>query len=129
MELVFLGTSSMRPTKSRNQISVLLRYKDESILFDCGEGTQRQLRIADISPTKLTKILISHWHSDHVLGLPGLLITMASLEYSKTLEVFGPKGTKKYFDRLFNLFINKNKIKVIIHEINNEGKFLETKDL
>ena len=58
--MIFLGTSSMVPTKERNQSSVLISYKNEGILVDCGEATQRQLKIAGIKLTKITKILIGH---------------------------------------------------------------------
>ena len=76
MEIVFLGTSSMVPTADRNHPAILLNYKAEHILVDCGEGTQRQFRKAKISPAKITKLLITHWHGDHVLGIPGLLQTL-----------------------------------------------------
>jgi len=62
MKITFLGTSDMHPTKDRNHTSILLNHGNENILVDCGEGTQRQLKIAEIKPTKITKILISHWH-------------------------------------------------------------------
>nr|MBI4156357.1 ribonuclease Z [Candidatus Woesearchaeota archaeon] len=127
MELVFLGTSSMMPTKSRNQISILLKYKDESILFDCGEGTQRQLRIANISPTKITKILISHWHSDHVLGLPGLISTLSASNYSNKLEIFGPKNSKIFISNMLKTFMPYDLIDYEVHEIKTK-KFFESKD-
>ena len=60
MEIIFLGTSSMVPTKERNQSSVFISYENEGILLDCGEGTQRQLKLAGIAVSKITKILISH---------------------------------------------------------------------
>jgi ribonuclease Z len=119
----------MQPTKDRNASSTLISHKDENILIDCGEGTQRQLKIANISPTKITKILISHWHGDHILGLPGLLLTMGASEYSKKLEIYGPKGTKKFMKNIFKSFIQKNKIDLVINEISKDGIFLETKDL
>lgn len=127
IRLTFLGTGSMVPTKERNHIAVLVSYKDENILVDCGEGTQRQLRLADISPTKVTKILISHWHGDHVLGLPGLMYSLAANEYSKTLHIYGPKGTKEFMFHLFKGFAYKDQISYEIHEI-GEGVFFETKD-
>jgi ribonuclease Z len=129
MEIVFLGTSGVQPTKDRNPQSILIRHNNENILIDCGEGTQRQLKKIDISPTKITKILISHWHGDHILGLPGMLITMGASEYSKTLEIYGPKGTKKFIKNLFKAFVTKTKIKLKIKEIKKEGTFLETKEL
>ncbi len=102
IELTFLGTGSAIPTARRNHPAVLLKYKDENILVDCGEGTQRQFRKAHLNPCKITKILISHWHGDHVLGLPGLLMTMLLNGYNRKLEIYGPLGTKEkvrlYFD-------------------------------
>ncbi|HJO01770.1 MAG TPA: MBL fold metallo-hydrolase, partial [Candidatus Woesearchaeota archaeon] len=85
MQILFLGTSSMVPTKERNQSGVLIIYGSEGILIDCGEGTQRQLKVAGIKLTKITKILISHWHGDHVLGIPGLIQSMSASGYEKTL--------------------------------------------
>ncbi len=97
MEILFLGTSSMVPTKERNHSAVFVSYKNDGILIDCGEGTQRQLRIAGIPLTKVTKILISHWHGDHTLGIPGLLQTLNSHSntYPGTLEIYGPPGIEK----------------------------------
>ncbi len=127
MEIVFLGTSSMVPTKERNQSAVFLRYGTEGILFDCGEGTQRQFKIAGISPSSVTKIIISHWHGDHVLGLPGLIQTLSAAEYGKTLEIYGPKGSKERMDHMFKTFVFDNKISLEVIEV-KEGKFLESKD-
>ncbi|MBI2130850.1 MBL fold metallo-hydrolase, partial [Candidatus Woesearchaeota archaeon] len=81
MQITFMGTSSMVPTKERNQIGVFVRTGSEGILIDCGEGIQRQFKIAGVSLTEITKILISHWHGDHVLGLPGLIQTLSSSDY------------------------------------------------
>ena len=81
VEIIFLGTSAMVPTKERSHSSIFISYKNEGILLDCGEGTQRQLKIADIRPSKITKIFISHWDGDHVLGLPGLLQTLSMSKY------------------------------------------------
>lgn len=128
MEITILGTSEATPTPKRSQIAMLLTYKDENILIDCGEGTQRQFKIAKLNPLKITRILITHWHGDHVLGLPGLLQTLALNNYSKTLKVYGPKGTKKFLNLLLKTFVFKEKIKTEIHEINEEGRFIETKD-
>ena len=96
INITFLGTSSMIPTEDRNHSSIFLSYKNEGILIDCGEGTQRQLRIKKIKPSKITKLLITHWHGDHVLGIPGLIQNLGAHNYSKTLEIYGPKNSKKY---------------------------------
>ncbi len=127
IQITFLGTAQAIPTATRNHTAILLSYANENILIDCGEGTQRQFRKAKISPTKITKLLITHWHGDHVLGLPGLFQTLALSNYSKTLEIYGPRGTKKFIDLLYRLFIHKNKIKIKVKEISS-GKFFSNQD-
>ena len=117
----------MVPTKERNHSAVLVSYSTEGILIDCGEGTQRQLKIAGIKPSKVTKILISHWHGDHVLGIPGLIQTLAKNEYDKVLEIYGPKGTKERMKNMFKAFSFEDKIETRIHEITKK-KFFEGKD-
>ncbi len=104
IELVFLGTSCMKPTKDRNPAAVLLQYKGEGLLFDCGEGTQRQLRLANIKPSKISKILLTHWHGDHVLGLPGLIQTIGSEGYEGVLEIYGPEGSIRFFENMKKSF-------------------------
>ncbi|MFH1642979.1 MAG: ribonuclease Z [Nanoarchaeota archaeon] len=127
MEIIFLGTSSMVPTKDRNQSGILISYKDHGILVDCGEGIQRQMKKAGIPITKITKILISHWHGDHVFGLPGVISTLGASEYNKTLEIYGPKGTLKHFEAMFDAFVFDRRIKMEIKEI-KEGKLFENKE-
>lgn len=125
MEIIFLGTSQAIPTAKRSHTAILLRHEDEMILIDCGEGTQRQFRIARLNPCKLTKILITHWHGDHILGLPGLLQTLALNNYSKVLHLYGPPGTRRLMQLVLNMFIFTGKVKVEIHEIEKDGKFYE----
>jgi ribonuclease Z len=128
IEIIFLGTGSAVPTVRRNHPSIFLKYKNENILFDCGEGTQRQFRKAKLNPCKLTRLFISHWHGDHVLGIPGLLQTLALNNYQKTLEVYGPRGTKQFMERIMGLFIHTGKINIKIHEIDKENVF-ENEDI
>ncbi len=127
MQITFLGTSSMVPTKERNQIAVFLSYGSEGILFDCGEGTQRQFKIAGLSLTKVTKILISHWHGDHVLGLPGLMQTLSSSEYNSTLEIYGPSGTKKRIEKMFEAFVFDKRLDFVVKELKS-GIFFENNE-
>ena len=117
----------MVPTKNRNLASILINYKNENILIDCGEGTQRQMKLVNISPTKITKILITHLHGDHIFGLPGLLQTLASSNYSKTLEIYGPKGTKKYLEFIIKNYINEDKLSIKVKEIST-GTFYKGKE-
>ncbi len=124
MEITFLGTGSMLPTKERNGTAVLLTYRDQGLLFDCGEGTQRQLRVANIPVTKITKILVSHWHGDHVFGLPGLLLTMGASHYQGTLEMYGPKKSKQRFANLRRPYVGQNKLPITLKEI-QKGVFFK----
>jgi ribonuclease Z len=73
MQIVFLGASCAKPTKERNHSAIFISHGSDGILFDCGEGTQRQLSVAGIKHSKISKVFITHWHGDHVLGLPGLI--------------------------------------------------------
>ncbi|MBN1502674.1 ribonuclease Z [Candidatus Woesearchaeota archaeon] len=126
MEIIFLGTSCMVPTEERNHSSFLIEYNGEYLMFDCGEGTQRQLKAAKIKPGKLSKIFITHWHGDHVLGLPGLMQSLAFSEYEKTLEIYVPRNTKKYFDYMVKAFIQNTVVDYAVTEIKDE-KVLDTK--
>ena len=97
IDVIFLGTGGSLPTRERGLPSVALRRDGELLLFDCGEGTQRQMMHAGLGFNRPTSIMISHLHGDHVLGLPGLIQTMSSLARDKPLEVFGPEGLSRFF--------------------------------
>lgn len=127
IDITFLGTSSMQPTKQRNHSGIVLSYKQENILLDCGEGTQRQMRIAGIKPAKITRVCISHWHGDHVFGLPGLMSTMGADKPDKVLPIYGPPGTKKYLEFLFKSFAGKDIIEYTAHEMTS-GLLYENED-
>ncbi len=116
MKVVFLGTGAMQPTRERNLSAIYLNYESEHILFDCGEGTQRQMKIAEISPTKITRIIISHFHADHVLGLGGLLRNLEANDYNKPLYIYGPKGLEKFFNNIVNSAYHNLSIKVKLVE-------------
>jgi ribonuclease Z len=124
LKLTFLGTSDAIPSLERNHTSLLLETQTESILIDCGEGTQRQFRKARLNPCKINRILITHWHGDHVLGLSGLLQTLSFSEYNKELFIYGPKGTKEFIKNLLKTFIFQGECKIHVEEV--KGKFLET---
>jgi ribonuclease Z len=126
IKVIFLGTSDAVPTAERNHTSILLEYDGENILVDCGEGTQRQFRKAKLNPCKITRILITHWHGDHVLGLSGLLQTLSFSGYNKPLLIYGPKGTKEFVNNLLKTFYFQGKCPIEVKEV--EGKFIETAD-
>jgi len=100
LTVTFLGTSGSVPTPKRALPAVAIQRKDELILFDCGEGLQRQMIQASIGFHRRTKIFITHMHGDHVLGLPGLLQTMSLLEREKKLDIYGPVGTKAFVEAM-----------------------------
>ncbi|MDR0911794.1 MAG: ribonuclease Z [Methanobrevibacter sp.] len=130
MELVFLGTASAIPSKFRNHSSIALKAFGEVILFDCGEGTQRQLTIAKISPMKINKIFISHYHGDHILGLPGLLQSMDFRGRETPIEIYGPKGLNQLKNAILNLGYSSINFPIILHEINEneEHKIFENEE-
>ncbi len=100
IDVIFLGTGGALPTKERGLPAVALRRDGELFLFDCGEGTQRQMMHAGLGFNRSMTIMISHLHGDHVLGLPGLLQTMSSLVRDKPLDLYGPEGISGYLGSL-----------------------------
>lgn len=105
MKIIPLGTSSGKPTLSRNVSATALAGDGEWWLFDCGEGTQMQIARAGLSPQKLSAIFITHLHGDHFNGLPGLLSSMALDQREHELTIVGPPGMKEYFELLGKLRI------------------------
>ncbi len=92
MEIVFLGTGSGIPSRERNHPAILLKYEGYQLLWDCGEGTQRQMAIAGESPMNIDDIFITHWHADHFAGLIGLIQSMNLEDRSKPLTIYGPEA-------------------------------------
>lgn len=103
MEIVFLGTTAAVPSAARGHSSIALKYLDEVLLWDCGEGTQRQLIRSRISYMRVSKIFITHFHGDHFLGLPGLFQTMSFSQREKNLHIYGPKGIKELIRNILKL--------------------------
>lgn len=123
MKIIFLGTSAMMPTKERNHTAVFIKHQSEGILVDCGEGVQRQFKVFGESPTKITRILISHWHGDHILGMPGLLQTLSAADYAtkeKPIEIYGPKDIKNNIAQMLKAFPFDNKLNLKINEVQKE---------
>ncbi len=103
MEVIFLGTSCAVPTEKRGLPAVLLEYLNEYYLFDCGEGSQRQMRIAGINFMRIDHIFITHLHADHFMGLAGLIQSMDFLERSRVLNLYGPIGFKETMEHMMSL--------------------------
>jgi ribonuclease Z len=99
-ELVVLGTASQAPTRSRNHNGYFLRWDDEGLLFDPGEGTQRQMLFAGVTASQVTRICITHFHGDHCLGLPGVLQRMSLDRVPHLVEACYPAQSQPVFGRL-----------------------------
>jgi ribonuclease Z len=127
MEITFLGTSTTMPSKTRNTTAIHIQHMDNRLLFDCGEGTQRQMMLANLSVFKLSAIFISHLHADHVLGLGGIIQSMAFLGREKELFIFGPPKIKKYIDFYQNWDYFDCPYKITTKEV-KDGKVFDDTD-
>ena len=92
LDVVFLGTAGSMPTAQRAPAALLVRRGGERLLFDCAEGTQRQLLRSSVGLVELREIFVTHFHADHVLGLPGMFKTFALRGRELPLAVYGPRG-------------------------------------
>jgi ribonuclease Z len=104
LDLVFFGTSGSVPTAQRAPSALLVRRGGERLLFDCGEGTQRQFLRSTVGLVELREVFVSHFHADHYLGLPGMLKTFALRGREIPLTVYGPPGLKELFGTLRRVF-------------------------
>ena len=120
-DLVILGSSSQQQTRVRNHGAYLLRWNDEGLLFDPGEGTQRQFIFAEIPPPCTTRIFISHFHGDHCLGLGSMLLRLNLDKVKHPIHCYYPASGKKFFDRLRYCCIYRENIEVIEHPVKKEG--------
>jgi len=111
-ELLVLGTASQVPTRHRNHNGYLLRWDGRGLLFDPGEGTQRQMIRSGVSATDITRILITHFHGDHCLGLPGILQRISLDRVPHEVDVHFPASGRKFFDRLQFASIYDNQARI-----------------
>ncbi len=120
-DLVVLGTSSQQPTRRRNHGAYLFRWNNEGLLFDPGEGTQRQFIFADVAPPVVTRMFISHFHGDHCLGVGSMLMRLNLDRVPHPIHCYYPASGKKYFDRLRYGTAYYETISVIEHPIDRPG--------
>lgn len=120
-KLVVLGTSSQQPTRFRNHSAYLFFWNEEGLLFDPGEGTQRQFIFANVKPPQVNRIFISHFHGDHCLGLGSFIMRLNLDKVSHEIHCYYPASGKVYFDRLRYGTIYKENIKIIEHPIEEGG--------
>lgn len=120
-DIIILGCSSQQPTRFRNHGAYLFRWNEEGLLFDPGEGTQRQFIFANISPTVITRIFVSHFHGDHCLGLGSILMRLNLDKVTHEIHCYYPASGKKYFRRLRYGTIYYETINVIEHPVSAPG--------
>ena len=101
--MIFLGTGGSWPTVKRNVSAIAVKRGGEILLFDCGEGTQRQIQRSGLSYMQIKSIFISHFHGDHFLGLPGLIQTMQLNDRKEPLTIYGPRGISRIVEIVKNL--------------------------
>lgn len=117
MKLIFLGTSGSIPTAKRGLPAIALRRDRELLLFDCAEGTQRQMTLAGLSPMRIRAIFITHLHGDHFLGLVGLVQTLSLMDRKEKLDVYCPAGMKGRIDSYLGIPFFTLTFEVKVHEL------------
>ena len=125
-DIIILGCSSQQPTRHRNHGAYLVRWNEKGFLFDPGEGTQRQFIFADVSPTTVTDILVTHFHGDHCLGLGSMLMRLNLDKVTHPVHCYYPKKNKKNFKYLRYGCIYHENIRIIEHPVAKEGIVDET---
>ena len=129
IRVVFLGTSGSVPTLKRSLPSVVVQCPRDQWMFDCGENVQRQMMQAKVSFHRKMKVFITHLHGDHVLGLPGLLQTMALMDRKEPVQVYGPKGLKDFLVCTKETLNFGLTFPVEIREILSEGTVFESEEV
>lgn len=112
-KITFLGTGGALPSKERNPAAIMVNCEGELLLFDCGEGAQQQMMRAKTGLVKISAIFLTHYHGDHILGLPGLLQTMGFFDREETLEIYGPDGLFEIMDAFEKLGTHKLQYPII----------------
>lgn len=116
-ELVVLGTASQVPTRTRNHNGYFLRWDDEGVLFDPGEGTQRQMLLAGVPASAVTRICVTHFHGDHCLGLPGVLQRMSLDGVLRPVRVAFPASGEEYVERLRRASIFNDRLELLLQAV------------
>jgi ribonuclease Z len=116
LSVTFLGTGAACPTVDRNVAGLAVQREGETILFDCGEGTQRQMMRYGVG-FSFTEVFFTHFHADHMLGITGLLRTMGLQDRTAPVTLYGPRGAQRILGAAMSLGIERNKFPVEVVEI------------
>jgi len=125
-ELVVLGTASQAPTRTRNHNGYFLRWDDEGLLFDPGEGTQRQMLFAGVTASQITRVCVTHFHGDHCLGLPGVLQRMSLDRVAHPVAAYYPGVNAAVFGRLRQASLYYDSLTLHEHPVDSDGVMAET---
>ena len=128
MQLVFLGTSSATPTIERGLSSLALMRGSELLLFDAGEGMQRNFIKAGLGMNRKMKIFISHMHADHCVGLLGLLQTMALQGREKSVDIYGEPRVKEFLEENMRIINFGLTFEVVVHKVKKQGVVVKEDD-
>ena len=127
LRVTFLGTGGSLPTSNRNPSGIMVNRKGELMLFDCGEGTQQQMMRAKTGMMALSSIFISHFHADHMLGIPGLIQTMSFQGRTEPLTIYGPRWVGKFTEHMESLGYYKLRYEINAVEL-KPGDIVERDD-
>lgn len=128
LQVIFLGTAGSVPTPTRSLPAIAIQRKGELILFDCGEGVQRQMVKARLGFNRRMKVFITHMHGDHIFGLPGMIQTMSLLGRTRKLQVYGPSGLKEFVEAVAKAVQFNLAFPLQIAEVEGEGLVCQTKE-
>ena len=120
-EFVALGTASQVPTRARSHHAGLLRFDAEGVLFDPGEGTQRQLLLAGLSASAITRICITHLHGDHCLGLPGVVQRLGLDAVTRPVDLYFPASGLPFIERLLAASLFHTAVEIRLHPVAESG--------
>ncbi|MEM1514915.1 MAG: ribonuclease Z [Thermoproteota archaeon] len=121
LRIIFLGTAGSLPTNDRSLPSIVIQRGGEILMFDCGEGTQRQMMRTGVGFNRKMTVFITHMHGDHVLGLPGMMQTMSLLGRDKPLKIYGPLGIRAFIEAATSTVSFWLSFPIEVNEVNEEG--------
>ncbi len=128
LDVCLLGTGGMMPLPRRHLTSLAVRVNGHTVLIDCGEGTQVAMKKAGVSPYPIDAICFTHYHADHISGLPGLLLDMGNSERTEPVHMYGPKGLRKIVTAL-TVITPQLPFEIIFHEYQNDEESFEIEGL
>jgi len=128
LRIIFLGTSASVPTDDRSLPSIIIQREGDILMFDCGEGTQRQMIRAGIGLNRKMIVFITHMHGDHILGLPGMIQTMSLLGRDKPLQIYGPSGIRDFMEAIIRTVRFWLSFPIMVNEVDLEGTVYKGED-